>query len=66
MASQASLIPCGKRRAVLAIAMKFVAGPALMAVPSIALGLRGTLLRVAIVQVQSWENIPVNLNEHCK
>ncbi|KAL8471522.1 hypothetical protein ACS0TY_028965 [Phlomoides rotata] len=50
MASQARVIACGTRKAVLAMAMKFLAGPALMAVPSIALGLRGTLLKVAIVQ----------------
>ncbi|KAL0332034.1 UNVERIFIED_CONTAM: putative auxin efflux carrier component 8 [Sesamum calycinum] len=50
MASQARVIACGTRKAVLAMAMKFLAGPFLMAVPSIALGLRGTLLKVAIVQ----------------
>ncbi|KAL7100840.1 hypothetical protein ACP275_08G019900 [Erythranthe tilingii] len=50
MASQARLIACGTRKAVLAMALKFIAGPSLMAVPSIALGLRGTLLKVAIVQ----------------
>ncbi|KAI3474817.1 hypothetical protein Pfo_030128 [Paulownia fortunei] len=50
MASQARVIACGTRKAVLAMAMKFLAGPFLMAVPSITLGLRGTLLKVAIVQ----------------
>ncbi|KAL8465707.1 hypothetical protein ACS0TY_034976 [Phlomoides rotata] len=50
MASQARVIACGTRKAVFAMAMKFLAGPALMVVPSIALGLRGTLLKVAIVQ----------------
>ncbi|KAL2240451.1 UNVERIFIED_CONTAM: Mitochondrial outer membrane protein porin of [Sesamum indicum] len=50
MASQARVIACGTRKAVLAMAMKFLAGPFLMAVPSVALGLRGTLLKVAIVQ----------------
>ncbi|KAK6155125.1 hypothetical protein DH2020_009373 [Rehmannia glutinosa] len=50
MASQARLIACGTRKAVLAMAMKFLAGPSIMAVPSITLGLRGTLLKVAIVQ----------------
>ncbi|EYU34112.1 hypothetical protein ABFS82_08G019900 [Erythranthe guttata] len=50
MASQARLIACGTRKAVLAMALKFIAGPSLMAVPSIALGLRGTLLKVALVQ----------------
>ncbi|KAG8384734.1 hypothetical protein BUALT_Bualt04G0149000 [Buddleja alternifolia] len=50
MASQARVIACGTRKAVLAMAMKFLAGPFLMVVPSIALGLRGTLLKLAIVQ----------------
>lgn len=30
---------------------RFIAGPAVMAIASIAVGLRGTVLRVAIVQV---------------
>ncbi|KAK6928290.1 Membrane transport protein [Dillenia turbinata] len=50
MASQASIIACGTRKAIIAMAMKFLAGPALMAAASIAIGLRGTTLRVAIVQ----------------
>ncbi|XP_073273589.1 probable auxin efflux carrier component 8 isoform X1 [Primulina huaijiensis] len=50
MASQKSVIACGARKATLAMAMKFVAGPLLIAAPSIALGLRGTLLKVAILQ----------------
>lgn len=54
MASQASIIACGTRMAVLAMAIKFVGGPALMAVPAVAIGLRGTLFRVAIVQVQNY------------
>ncbi|CAA0820232.1 Putative auxin efflux carrier component 5 [Striga hermonthica] len=50
MGLQARLVACGTRKAVLAMAIKFVAGPFIMALPSIALGLRGTLLKVAIVQ----------------
>ncbi|CAL5369936.1 unnamed protein product [Camellia sinensis] len=50
MASQASIIACGTRMAVLAMAIKFVGGPALMAAPAVAIGLRGTLFRVTIVQ----------------
>lgn len=57
MASQARVIACGTRKAVLAMAMKFLAGPFLMAVPSVALGLRGTLLKVAIVQVHKWQSL---------
>ncbi|KAK6913218.1 Membrane transport protein [Dillenia turbinata] len=50
MASQARIIACGTRKAIIAMTMKFLAGPALMAAASIAIGLRGTTLRVAIVQ----------------
>ncbi|XP_058187984.1 auxin efflux carrier component 8 isoform X2 [Rhododendron vialii] len=51
MASRANIIACGTRMAVLAMAVKFIAGPALMAVSSIAVGLRGTSFRVAIMQL---------------
>jgi hypothetical protein len=37
--------------AVVAMAMKFIVGPALMAVASFAVRLEGTVLKVAIVQV---------------
>ncbi|XWS44277.1 hypothetical protein CRYUN_Cryun15aG0031000 [Craigia yunnanensis] len=50
MASRPSIIACGIRMAAVAMVMKFMAGPALMAASSTALGLRGRLLRVAIVQ----------------
>ncbi|TXG58545.1 hypothetical protein EZV62_016374 [Acer yangbiense] len=50
MASRPSIIACGTRMAVVAMAMKFVTGPALMAASSVAVGLRGKLLRVAVVQ----------------
>ena len=51
MASRPSIIACGIRMAAVAMVMKFMAGPALMAASSTALGLRGKLLRTAIVQV---------------
>ena len=38
--------------AAVTMAMKFIAGPALMAVASFAVRMEGTVLRVAIVQVQ--------------
>ncbi|KAG8637908.1 hypothetical protein MANES_15G179560v8 [Manihot esculenta] len=50
MASRTSIIACGVRLAVLAMAMKFIAGPALMAVASLAITVRGTVFKVAIVQ----------------
>jgi hypothetical protein len=36
------------------MAVRFLAGPAVMAVASVAVGLRGTLLRIAIVQVRTY------------
>ncbi|KAJ9135184.1 hypothetical protein P3X46_032393 [Hevea brasiliensis] len=50
MASRTSIIACGIRMAVLAMAVKFIAGPALMVVASLATTLRGTVFKVAIVQ----------------
>ncbi|KAB2034010.1 hypothetical protein ES319_D04G055900v1 [Gossypium barbadense] len=50
MASRPSIIACGIRMATVAMIMKFIAGPALMAAASTTLGLKGKLLRVAIVQ----------------
>ncbi|KAH0973315.1 hypothetical protein GBA52_025471 [Prunus armeniaca] len=50
MASRGSIIACGTRTGMLAMGLKFIAGPALMAVSSFAVGLRGRILRVAIVQ----------------
>ncbi|KAI5591832.1 hypothetical protein POPTR_004G124200v4 [Populus trichocarpa] len=50
MASRPSIIACGIPMAMVAMAMKFIVGPALIAVASIAVGLKGTVLKVAIVQ----------------
>ncbi|KAF8407667.1 hypothetical protein HHK36_006802 [Tetracentron sinense] len=50
MALQPKLIACGNSVATFAMAVRFLMGPAVMAAASIAVGLRGVLLRVAIVQ----------------
>ncbi|KAM7268461.1 hypothetical protein ACFE04_010627 [Oxalis oulophora] len=50
MASRPSIIACGPRLAMLAMAMKFILGPAFMAAAAYPIGARGVLLRVAIVQ----------------
>ncbi|XP_010537499.1 PREDICTED: auxin efflux carrier component 1 [Tarenaya hassleriana] len=50
MALQPRIIACGNTRAAFAAAMRFLAGPAIMAAASFAVGLHGVLLRVAIVQ----------------
>lgn len=47
---QASIISCGPRMAIVTVILRFLASPALMALSSIALGLRGSMLRFAIVQ----------------
>jgi len=51
MALQPKIIACGNSVATFAMAIRFLTGPAVMAAASIAVGLRGTLLHVAIVQV---------------
>ncbi|KAK9062451.1 hypothetical protein SSX86_019637 [Deinandra increscens subsp. villosa] len=50
MAKQEKLIACGTSLTALAIALKFFAGPAAMAISCIAVGLHGDILRVAIIQ----------------
>ncbi|KAE8654766.1 Auxin efflux carrier component 3 [Hibiscus syriacus] len=50
MALQPKIIACGNSIATFAMAVRFLTGPAVMAAASIAVGLHGTLLRVAIVQ----------------
>lgn len=51
MALQPKIIACGNSVAAFAMAVRFLTGPAVMAAASIAVGLRGVLLHVAIVQV---------------
>ncbi|TYG47888.1 hypothetical protein ES288_D11G378300v1 [Gossypium darwinii] len=50
MALQPRIIACGNTIATFAMAVRFLTGPAVMAAASIAVGLRGVLLRIAIVQ----------------
>lgn len=50
MALQPRIIACGNSIAAFAMAVRFLTGPAVMAAASIAVGLKGTLLHVAIVQ----------------
>ncbi|TQE11315.1 hypothetical protein C1H46_003049 [Malus baccata] len=50
MALQPKIIACGKSVATFAMAVRFLTGPAVIAATSIAVGLRGVLLHVAIVQ----------------
>ncbi|XP_062202636.1 probable auxin efflux carrier component 1d [Phragmites australis] len=50
MALQPRIIACGNTLAAFAMAVRFLMGPAAMAAASIAVGLRGVLLHIAIVQ----------------
>ncbi|XP_010451791.1 PREDICTED: auxin efflux carrier component 2-like isoform X2 [Camelina sativa] len=50
MALQPKIIACGKSVAVFAMAVRFLTGPAVIAATSIAIGIRGDLLHIAIVQ----------------
>lgn len=52
IALQEKFIMCGAGLTALSLLLRFVAGPAAAAAGATALGLRGDLLRFAIVQVQ--------------
>jgi auxin efflux carrier family len=58
MALQPRIIACGNKVATFAMAVRFLTGPAVMAAASLAVGLRGTLLHVAIVQVNKQNKPP--------
>ncbi|CAL9230533.1 unnamed protein product [Arabidopsis halleri] len=57
MALQEKLIVCGTSLTVMGMVLKFIAGPAAMAIGSIALGLHGDVLRVAIIQAALPQSI---------
>ena len=50
MALQPRIIACGKKQAAIGMMIRFVAGPAVMALASVAVGIRGTVLKVSIIQ----------------
>ncbi|KAK4480182.1 hypothetical protein RD792_013244, partial [Penstemon davidsonii] len=51
MAMQEKVIACGASLTVFGMALRFIAGPLAMAIGSIAVGLHGDVLRVAIIQM---------------
>ncbi|CAH9079293.1 unnamed protein product [Cuscuta epithymum] len=57
MALQPKMIACGKTVASFSMAVRFVFGPAVMAASSFAVGLRGVLLHIAIVQASLPQGI---------
>lgn len=64
MALQPKIIACGNSIATFAMAVRFLTGPAVMAAASIAIGLRGTLLHIAIVQVKFHHVLHLKLCFH--
>ncbi|MQL74166.1 hypothetical protein Taro_006542 [Colocasia esculenta] len=57
MANQKKLIACGSNLMIYGMVLKFVAGPAAMAIGSIVIGLHGDVLRVAIIQAALPQSI---------
>ncbi|TKY72782.1 Auxin efflux carrier component 2 [Spatholobus suberectus] len=57
MALQPKIITCGKTRAAISMAIRFLVGPGVIAATSIAMGLRGAFLHVSIVQAALPEGI---------
>lgn len=51
MALQEKFIACGTSLTIIGMVLRFIAGPAAMAIGSIAVGLHGDVLRIAIIQV---------------
>ncbi|KAJ1285112.1 hypothetical protein BS78_03G255700 [Paspalum vaginatum] len=49
-ALQTKIIACGTKRMLLSLGIRFFLGPALMVISSYAIGMHGTLLKVAIIQ----------------
>ncbi|TVU03168.1 hypothetical protein EJB05_51300 [Eragrostis curvula] len=57
MAQQDNLIPCGAGLTFLGLVLKFVLGPIAMTIGSIVVGLRGDVVRVAIIQAAVPQSI---------
>ena len=51
MALQEKFVACGTSLTIIGMVLRFIAGPAAMAIGCIAVGLHGDVLRVAIIQV---------------
>lgn len=51
MALQPKMIPCGAKKATMGMLIRFISGPLFMAAASLLVGLRGSRLHAAIVQV---------------
>lgn len=62
MALQPRIVACGTKRATMGMAIRFLCGPLVMSLTSIAIGLRGKKLHTAIVQVLMLHIRGMNLN----
>ena len=52
IARQSRFVPCGYTIASLSMVLKFLIGPVIMLLASLAIGLHATLLHIAVVQVR--------------
>lgn len=57
MALEPKIMSCRKREALFSMLVKFLVGPIVMAATSAAIGIRGDILRVSILQVLLQETI---------
>ncbi|OMO60062.1 Auxin efflux carrier [Corchorus capsularis] len=57
MANQEKLVACGTSLTIFGMVLRFIAGPAAMAIGAIAMGLHGDVLRVAIIQAALPQSI---------
>lgn len=57
MAMQEKIIACGTTLTVFGMVLRFIAGPAAMAIGAIAVGLHGDILRIAIIQAAVPQSI---------
>lgn len=60
MARQTRFISCGYRMAIVSTLIRFLIGPITMGATSLVVGLHGTLLHIAIVQVYNQAQKGVN------
>jgi auxin efflux carrier family len=53
IARQPRFVPCGYAIASMSMVLKFLIGPVVMLLASLAIGMHGTLLHIAVVQVST-------------
>ena len=58
IARRSRFVPCGYTIASLSMVLKFLIGPVIMLLVSLAIGMHGTLLHIAVVQVSHQQPSP--------